>query len=357
MSYTLRPAITTEAKPLIGLYSESGRGKTKSALLIAKGFAGDMSKVAMVETEAGRGEVYAKDPVVGGYLVRPIRDNFAPIEYGKALTEVEKANMKVVIIDSASHEWEGANGVLGWAAKNQEEGKRGVLVWQQPKMSHQRDFILRLLQTPIPLVIVCMRAKYPMQEVEKNGKKEWQRSEQLEPKQSDDILFEMMVHGWIDKEHNFHGTKYTTDEFRAILVDKKPITVESGKRLAEWATGGIKQPESKSEEKPGESKIIPVTAAHKKEINALMKNEGMNSEDRLRFYNQVMRADDDDLAQAFISRFEDFYHAWIVSQMSDKGLPDEQYAPGPCPLDPEKTMLANYCENNCADREGCAVWA
>ena len=238
MSYTLRPAITTEAKPLVGLYSESGAGKTKSALLLAKGFAGDMSKVAMIETEAGRGEVYAKDPVVGGYLVRPIRDNFAPVEYGKALTDVEKAGMKVVIIDSASHEWEGASGVLMWAAKNQEDGKKGPLVWQMPKMSHQRDFILRLLQTPIPLVIICMRAKYCMKEVEKNGKKEWQRSETLEPKQADDILFEMMVHGWIDAAHNFHGTKYTTDDFRGIFIDSKPISVETGQRLAQWAAGG-----------------------------------------------------------------------------------------------------------------------
>jgi len=241
MSYHLRPAITTEAKPLIGLYSESGKGKTKSALLLAKGFCGDMSKVAMIETESGRGEVYASDPVVGGYLVRPIRDNFAPSEYGKALTELEQADIKVAIIDSASHEWEGSGGVLSWATRNQEEGKKGVLVWQQPKMSHQRDFILRLLQTPIALVIVCMRAKYPMKESIKDGRKEWVKSEIVEPKQSDDILFEMMVHGWIDEQHRLHVTKYTTDAFRKIFIDNQPITVATGKQLAVWATGSKKQ--------------------------------------------------------------------------------------------------------------------
>ena len=45
MTFTFRRAITSEAKPLVGLYSESGCGKTKSALLIAKGFTGDMAKV------------------------------------------------------------------------------------------------------------------------------------------------------------------------------------------------------------------------------------------------------------------------------------------------------------------------
>ena len=251
MTYHLRPAITSEAKPLIGLYSESGNGKTKSALLLAKGFCPDMSKVGMIETEAGRGEVYANDPVVGGYLVRPIRDNFAPVEYAKALTDLEQAGLTVAIIDSASHEWEGAGGVLGWAAKNQEEGKKGPLVWQKPKMEHQSQFILRLLQTPVSLVIVCMRAKYPMKQAVIDGRKDWVRSEVLEPKQSEDILFEMMVHGWIDKAHALHVTKYTTDDFRKIFIDGEPITVETGKRLKEWAAGGARpsDPPPKSEPK------------------------------------------------------------------------------------------------------------
>lgn len=237
MSYHLRPAITTEAKPLIGLYSESGCGKTMSALLLAKGFEPDMSKVAMIETESGRGEVYADDPVIGGYQVLSIRGDFSPVEYGKALTELENAKVSVAIIDSASHEWEGANGVLGLAAKNQAEGKKGVIVWQQPKMLHQREFMLRLMQTSIPLVIVCMRAKYPMKEVVKDGRKEWIRSEILEPKQSEDILFELMVHGWIDKAHNLHVTKWTKDSFKTVFLDGKPITTDTGKRLAEWAKG------------------------------------------------------------------------------------------------------------------------
>jgi len=268
MAYHLRPAIRSEAKPLIGLYSESGCGKTKSALLLAKGFVGDMSKVGMIETEAGRGEVYAEDHVVGGYLVRPIRENFAPVEYGKAITDLEQGGVKVGIIDSASQEWEGANGVLGWAAKNQEEGKKGPLVWQKPKMSHQSDFILRLLQTPISLVIICMRAKYPMKEVSKEGKKEWTRSEILEPKQADDILFEMMVHGWIDAQHALHVTKYTTDDFRKIFIDGQPITVDTGKRLAEWAAGGATQ--TKTDSPPPSS---PAPKDEKEDFAVIMARE------------------------------------------------------------------------------------
>ena len=256
MTVQFRRAVSSEAKPLVGLYAESGRGKTKSALLLAKGFAGDMSKVGMIETESGRGEAYADDPVVGGYKVVPLRTDFSPKSYGAAISAAEAEGLQVLIIDSASHEWEGVGGVLSMALANQEAGKKGPLVWQRPKMDHAREFMLRLTQTPIPLVIVCMRAKYPMYEVtpahvqkweaagRPGGKPpkvgEWARSWVLEPKQSDDILFEMFVHGWIDEAHRLHVTKYTLDtEMREVFADGQPITVETGARLAKWArTGG-----------------------------------------------------------------------------------------------------------------------
>lgn len=229
-----RPATRAEAKPLIGLYAESGNGKTWSALLLARGFVGPTGKIGMIETEGGRGEANVGRDPVGQYLVRPIRQNFSPEEYGKAISEAERAGLDALIIDSASHEWEGAGGVLAMAADNQARGTKGVLVWQQPKIQHQRHFMLRLMQTPIPLVIVCMRAKYPMEQI----KGEWQRSKVLEPKQADDILFEMFVHGWIDAEHKLHVTKYTLPELASVIVDREPISTATGQRLAAWAKGG-----------------------------------------------------------------------------------------------------------------------
>ncbi len=238
MSVSFRPASKAQAKPLIGLYSESGCGKTYSALLLAKGFAGDMSKVAMIETESGRGEAFASDPVVGGYLVHSIRDEFSPSAYGEAIVSAGQAGLSALIIDSASHEWEGPGGVLSMAADNQNAGKKGPIVWQKPKMDHQREFMLRLMTTSVPLVIVCMRAKYPMEEAVVNGKKDWRRSTDLAPKQSEDILFEMFVHGWISRhDHAFHGTKYTLEELRQVFRDGEPISVDTGKRLASWAAG------------------------------------------------------------------------------------------------------------------------
>jgi len=237
MSFSFRPASRSEAKPLIGLYSESGAGKTYSALLLARGFVGPQGRIGMIETESGRGEAYA-EIIPGGYDVLAIRDNFSPENYGKALTAAEAGGLGALIIDSGSHEWSGAGGVLSMAADNQANGVRGVLVWQKPKMLHQRHFMLRLMQTPVPLVILCLRAKYPMIE-RKNarGEKEWVRSEQLEPDQAADILFEMFVHGWIDRAHKLHVTKYTRPDLKEIVRDNEQITIETGQRLADWACG------------------------------------------------------------------------------------------------------------------------
>ncbi len=231
MTYSFRPARRSEAKPLIGLYAESGAGKTYSALLLARGFVGPSGKIAMIDTESGRGEAYA-DILQGGYDVLPLRESFSPENFGAAITAAEQASYQALIIDSASAEWSAAGGVLSMAAQNQERGLKGVIVWQQPKLSHQRNFMLRLLQTPIPLVVVCMRAKYPMMEVKGKG---WVRSTELEPDQASDILFEMFVHGWIDRQHNFHGTKYTRPDLKEAIRDNEPITIESGARLAAWA--------------------------------------------------------------------------------------------------------------------------
>lgn len=258
MTYQFRRAAASEAKPLIGLYAESGCGKTKSALMLAKGFVGDMTKVGMIETESGRGEAYAGDAVVGGYNVLPLREDFSPKVFGQSIAAAEQAGLQALIVDSASHEWEGVGGVLAMAAKNQEDGKKGPLVWQQPKILHAREFMGRLLQTPIPLVIVCMRAKYPMYQVKPDDVErwraagspgmapkvgEWARSWELEPKQSEDILYEMFVHGWIDREHRFRGTKYTLDELRDVLVDGQPISVATGERLAAWSAGARGAPD------------------------------------------------------------------------------------------------------------------
>ncbi len=256
MTAQFRFASLTSAKPLIGLYCESGRGKTYSALLLARGFTGPAGKIAMIETERGRGEAYV-DMIEGGYDVCPLMAPFSPKAYGEAIKAAEDGKYDALIIDSASHEWEGEGGVLAMAADNQAKGMSGVIVWQKPKVSHQRDFIGKLMQTPIPLVIICMRAKYPMQQgKDSKGKTTWVRAEVVEPKQADDFLFEMFIHGWINDRHEFQGTKYTRPDLREIIRDGEMISIETGERLAAWSKGTAKPAEEPFDAKKAAEEMI-----------------------------------------------------------------------------------------------------
>lgn len=239
-AYSIRPAQRGNSKPLVGLYSESGGGKTWSSLLLARGFVGPKGKIGMLETEAGRGEAYTGVAPVGDYMVCSMSAPFSPKEYGEAITACEKAGLDALIIDSGSAEWEAVGGVLDMAAENEAKGWKGQIVWTRPKMEHARHFVLRLTQTPIPLVIVCLRAKLPLIEfVNDKGKRDMKRAEVPSPKQSEDFIYEMLIHGWLDKQHNFNVTKYpdAIPELKGVFVNGQPISLETGQRLKAYAEG------------------------------------------------------------------------------------------------------------------------
>ena len=77
----LRKATRKKAKIRLGLSAVSGGGKTYSAILIAKGLAGDLSKVAVIDTENGSADLYAH---LGDYNVLPLTAPFSPELYIEA---------------------------------------------------------------------------------------------------------------------------------------------------------------------------------------------------------------------------------------------------------------------------------
>jgi hypothetical protein len=295
MTYQIRKANRGEAKPLVGLYGISGSGKTWSSLLLARGFS-PQGRVVMIETEGGRGECYA-DMVEGSYDVISMRDSFAPIKFGQAISAAEQVKPDVLIIDSASLEWEGVGGVLDMAAENQAKGMKGPLVWQKPKMDHSRHFMLRVLQTPIPLVILSLRARYPM--VEKklpDGKKEWIRSEELEPIQAGAVLFELFIHAWIDQEHRLHVTKLTRPDLGDVFVDNEPISLQTGARLRDWVKG-LPAPTSRTMQAAGPADATIGTAARasagsRLDVPAMAREAAQHGRAQLRAYCRTLVGQD-----------------------------------------------------------------
>lgn len=237
MSFEIKRATRVGVRPLVSLYSESGCGKTYSSLLLARGFVGPQGKVAMVDSESGRGSLYA-DVLPGGYDVLELTAPFTPARYVEAIEAVEKAGYSIGLLDSGSHEWE--LGVLDMAAENEaKSGKTGLHCWRQPKLEHSK-FLLRLLRSSIPW-IVCLRAKHKSRQTkDERGKTVIIKDEHTSPLQSEDFLFEMTVHGEILADHSFRITKWSHPSLKTCFPSSGPITSEHGKMLAQWcaAPGG-----------------------------------------------------------------------------------------------------------------------
>lgn len=233
MSLTIKPATRQGIKPLIGLYSESGCGKTYSALLLARGFVGPKGKIVLADSESGRGSLYA-DVVPGGYDTLDIGSPFSPSKHIEVVKAVEQSGASIGILDSGSHEWEGLGGVLDMASEREaSSGKSGLHCWKVPKMEHAK-FMLTLLQSTIPWII-CLRAKYKSrQQKNDKGKTEIVKDDYTTPIQADDFIFEMTAHAEILHDHSIRLTKCSHPSLRTCFPDKGPIAIQHGELLAKW---------------------------------------------------------------------------------------------------------------------------
>lgn len=245
MSFQIKKATRQSFKPLIVLYSESGCGKTYSALLLARGIAGPSGKIVMGDSESGRGSIYADIPEIGGYETFDIQPPFTPANYIAAVDAIESAGAAVGIIDSSSHEWEGIGGVNDMAADNEaKSGRPGLHNWRQPKLEHQK-FVQRLLRSSIPLII-CLRAKYKTRQKKENGKTQIIKDEYTSPIQAEDFIFEATCHAEILPKHNINLTKTGHPTLAKCFpgIDDGPLTIEHGKQIAAWCAnaGGSSSP-------------------------------------------------------------------------------------------------------------------
>lgn len=281
--FEIKPATRQGIKPLIGFYGESGTGKTMSALLFARGLAGENGRVVLIDSESGRGSLYA-DVIQGGYDTLELREPFSPSHYIEAIKSVEQSGASVLVIDSASHEWEGLSGVTDMAmqisksrAEKYNKDWDGVVQfgdWKQPKMEHQK-FMLKMLQSSLS-IIVCLRAKYKTrQQKDEKGKTAIVKDEFTSPIQADDFIFEMTCHAEILQNHSIILTKCSHPSLRDCFPKDKttPITVEHGKILAAWCNAAGKpattpqpNPEPQSEAREIAKTKLEVWNILKKEI-------------------------------------------------------------------------------------------
>jgi len=225
----------------LGISAPSGAGKTYSSLLIAYGITGDWSKVGLIDTENGSGDLYAH---LGEYMVLTLEAPYTPDRYIQAIKAFEEAGAEVIIIDSLSHAWAGEGGVLDIQAAITAASRSGnsYTAWREVTPKHNA-LVNAMLQSKCH-IIATMRAKTEyVQEKNEQGKTEIKKVG-LAPIQRDGMEYEFTI--MLDLSHN-HIASASKD--RTCLFDGqyfKP-SVETGKKLLEWLETGV-DPEAKRKE-------------------------------------------------------------------------------------------------------------
>jgi hypothetical protein len=238
----LRKATRQKAKIRLGLSAVSGGGKTYSAILIAKGLCGDLSKVAVIDTENNSADLYAH---LGDYNVLPLSAPFTPEKYIEAIKTCEVAGMEVIIVDSITHEWDGKGGCLEIVDQitQASQAKNSYTSWGKVTPRHQ-SFIDAILQSPTHIITTVRRKQdYEMSKnsngktvVEKSGLKEITR---------DGYEYELTINLNLDQNHNASASKDRT----GLFMGKPEFTPSeaTGKMIAEWCESGVDMKDAVSE--------------------------------------------------------------------------------------------------------------
>ncbi len=226
----IRKARRSATKLRLLLAGPSGSGKTWGALSIAKGMGG---RTVVIDTEEGSSDLYDH---LHEFDVIDLRPPFSPEAYIEAITAAEAAGYEVIIVDSVTHCWSGPGGcleILEDVAKAQFRGN----TWSAFSVitPRWRAFVDTILRSPAH-VICCGRSKTETAQVDDHGKKKVAKlGMKLEAR--DGLEFEFTC--CLDIIHDGHYATVSKDRTGLFAGDPKPITVETGRRLAEWLGGGV----------------------------------------------------------------------------------------------------------------------
>lgn len=225
----IRKARRSATKLRLLLAGPSGSGKTWGALQIAKGIGG---KCVVIDTEEGSSDLYDH---LHDFDVIDLRPPFSPERYIEAIKAAEEAGYEVIIVDSVTHCWSGSGGcleILEDVAKAQFRGN----TWSAFSVitPRWRAFVDKLLRSPAH--IICSgRSKTETAQVDDHGKKKVAKlGMKLEAR--DGLEFEFTC--VLDLIHDGHYATVSKDRTGLFAGDPKPITEDTGRRLAEWLAGG-----------------------------------------------------------------------------------------------------------------------
>jgi AAA domain len=230
----IKKAIRHSVNMIMSISGVSGSGKTYTGLLLAAGLAGPGGKVGFLDTENGRGCMYADSPGImaalpQGYDTIELSAPFHPLRYIEAIDEFERAGHNVLVIDSGSHAWEGSGGCTDIAEKD--KGR-----WNGAKLANKR-LVSRLLNSPMHIV-VCLRAREKSKIIPAaNGKKEEVISLGILPVSEKNFPYEMLLSFFVEEKTHLATQVKCPEPLLSLFPAPKLLTKEDGERIREWNDG------------------------------------------------------------------------------------------------------------------------
>ena len=223
---------------LICLFGHSGCGKTFSAIKIARGMGG---KIAFLDTETGRGRVYADD--AKGFLYAEFSPPFTPERYIAAFKKFESIGVDTLILDSGSHEWEGLGGMHDIADANVTKDGQPVLGKAKWSVKKRHKRFTNSMMAGRMNIIICLRAKDRFLTKIINGKSV-EVMEGFLPIQERNFKYDMMIQLPMPEGGDGRYIMDKTMGFKcpqgllAAFPPDAQIDETVGKKIAEWINLG-----------------------------------------------------------------------------------------------------------------------
>ena len=194
-------ATKKQAKLKLSVTGPSGSGKTFSSLRLAKGLAAG-GKVALIDTENQSASLYSGTFDFDTCSIAP---PFEENKFVEAIRNAEAAGYSVLIIDSASHFWEG---ILEYKNKLDARGGNSYTNWADAGRKF-KGILDAVLQSDLH-VICCLRSKMDYV-LETNDKGRSQpKKVGLAPVMRDGIEYEFTAVFDVDMAHNCATSKDRT---------------------------------------------------------------------------------------------------------------------------------------------------
>ncbi|GAA3077130.1 ATP-binding protein [Streptosporangium carneum] len=227
--FTFTTATKEQAKARIALIGPTGSGKTYTALLAATGLGG---RIALVDTEHGSAAKYADE---FAFDTLPLTV-FRPTTLVDVLAVAAHDGYDVMIVDSLSHFWSGAGGMLEQvddAAKR--VGAGGSFAGWKEARPQERAMIDALLAYPGHLIVTMRTKTEYVVEADERGRKV-PRKVGLKPEQREGIEYEFDIVGDLDQENTLVISKSRAKPLSGMVFHKPGL--EFAEAVLGWLEAG-----------------------------------------------------------------------------------------------------------------------